>query len=245
MILRPNFPAKPSDRLNCLHAWPCPHCTEWKTNFWEIENTFSAPKALGFFFVPSKLMRVSTPHHLGFLFLGKHKRLNKQKSRSKLILICNYHRGLVKNADETCHKNNKKVKVAPIWPIRGDVEGSDHFLRKYLYSYDKQMRTHTNHNRHFNARYFGSQRRVDYLGDQGSGGYFVQIHFKSLLFSQNRFNCNDDHSGLISGIITTAGCPIWVGRTTWNTFQSEITYFFFFRQITFSIFISTSSLWCW
>ena len=35
-----------------------------------------------------------------------------------------------------------------------------------------------------------------------------------LLFSQNRFNCNDDHSGLISGITTTAGCPIWVGRTT-------------------------------
>ena len=189
MILRPNFPAKPSDRLNCLHAWPCPHCTERKTNFWEIENTFSAPigrisKALGFFFVPSKLMRVSTPHHLGFLFLGKHKRLNKQKSRSKLILICNYHRGLVKNADETCHKNNKKVKVAPIWPIRGDVEGSDHFLRKYLYSYDKQMRPHTNHNRHFNARYFGSQRRVDYLGDQGSGGYFVQIQFIVVVFTK-------------------------------------------------------------
>ena len=80
--------------------------------------------------------------------------------------------------------NNKKVKVAPIWPIRGDVEGSDHFLRKYLYSYDKQMRTHTNHNRHFNARYFGSQRRVDYLGDQGSGGYFVQIQFIVVVFTK-------------------------------------------------------------
>ena len=53
------------------------------------------------------------------------------------------------------------------------------------------------------------------------------LHLKKMPFQKNTF------AGPISGITTTAECPIWAGPTTWNTFQSEISTMFLYLYMYF------------